>query len=52
MLAMVLLHLFHEAVASKYIKEHIQERNPMNIGNVLKDFYSTIIFKSIKSMRF
>ena len=52
MLAMVLLHLFHKAVASKYIKEHIQERNPMNIGNVLKHFYITIIFKSVRNMRF
>jgi hypothetical protein len=38
-------------VASKYVKEHIEERNPMNIIDVLKPFYITIIFKSIKNMR-
>ena len=47
----VLLHLIHKAVVSKYIKKYIQERNPMNIINVLKPFYITIIFKSVKNMR-
>ena len=42
----VLLHLIHKAVVSKYIKKYIQERNPMNIINVLKPFYITIIFNS------
>ena len=47
----VLLHLIHKAVVSKYIKKYIQDRNPMNIINVLKPFYITIIFKSVKNMR-
>lgn len=42
--------LFHKAVASKYIEEHIHVKNSMNIINVLTPFYITVLFKSIKNM--
>jgi hypothetical protein len=34
----------HIAVLSKYISEHIQERNPMNVTNVVKLLKEVVTF--------
>ena len=44
----MVLNLFHKAVSSKYINDHIQERNSTNVINVLKPYYNTVVFKFIK----
>ena len=38
----------HATVVSEYIKEHILERNLVNITNVVKPLHVLIIFKCIK----
>ena len=38
----------HIIVVSKYIKEHIVERNPVNTTNVAKHFYISVVSKYIK----
>ena len=39
---------FYLTLVSKYIKEHILERNPMNVNNVVKDLQSSVILKGMK----
>ena len=38
----------HATVVSEYIKEHILERNLVNITNVVKTLHVLIIFKCMK----
>ena len=38
----------HIAVLSKYISEHIQERNHMNVNNVVKPLQEAVVSNAIK----
>ena len=43
-----MIKLFQNALNSKYTKEHILKRNPMNVMNVVKSLHVNIVSKYIK----